>query len=82
VDTTAEDTLSPEQLALSDAMIAYWVNFAHTGDPNGPELPKWGQFDAASGSPVLALVPGEGGIAPFDFDAEHRYDFWAEHSLE
>jgi hypothetical protein len=45
-------------------------------------LPKWGQFDAASGSPVLALVPGEGGIAPFDFTAEHRYDFWAEHSLE
>lgn len=82
VGSTAEDTLNSEQLALTEAMIAYWANFAHTGDPNGADLPPWGQFDAASGAPVLSLAPGEGGIAPFDFDAEHRCGFWAEHGLE
>lgn len=82
VGSTAADTLSPEQLALADAMIAYWANFAHSGDPNGPDLPPWDQFDAAAGAPVLALALGESGIAPFDFAAEHRCAFWAEHGLE
>ena len=27
--------------ALSDAMVSYLVNFASTGDPNGPGLPVW-----------------------------------------
>src|ERR1019366_10151537 len=27
--------------ALAQAMGAYWVNFARTGDPNGAELPAW-----------------------------------------
>lgn len=82
VGTTAEETLTPKQLALSEAMIAYWANFAHTGDPNGAGLPAWDQFEAAANGPVLALAPGEGGIAPVDFVAGHRCDFWAEYGLE
>lgn len=35
-------------LAISDAMAAYWVNFAKHGDPNGEGMPAWPAFTEAN----------------------------------
>lgn len=36
---------SKENVAMSDTLMSYWVNFATTGDPNGGSLPTWPAFD-------------------------------------
>lgn len=57
---------------LSDAVQAYWTNFAKTGDPNGPGLPAWPKFDRASRRFMRFGLLGE--VAA---DANQRGDYCA-----
>lgn len=36
----------PKDQEVSRMMNTYWVNFAKSGDPNGPGLPKWPRYHA------------------------------------
>ena len=38
----------PEDQKLADLMSSYWVNFISKGNPNGPGLPAWPQFNRQS----------------------------------
>ena len=41
-------SLTPRDEQTARAANTYWANFAKTGDPNGPGLPTWPRYDAAS----------------------------------
>jgi para-nitrobenzyl esterase len=64
-------TLNPAQAALADQLIAYWSQFATTGNPNGGDLPQWPTFHGAN---AQSLAPGA--ITQVDVAAEHNCAFW------
>ncbi|QEO17973.1 carboxylesterase/lipase family protein [Acetobacter vaccinii] len=46
-----------EQESLMQTMSGYWLNFARVGNPNGPGLPYWPQYQTGSGK-VLRFAEG------------------------
>ena len=58
--------------SLRDAVSAYWINFARSGDPNGGELPLWPAFDVAD--PLALHFDTTIGVGAVPH--RERLDFW------
>ena len=52
VDTVGTDWQERDR-ELSRQIVGYWTNFAKTGDPNGPGLPRWPAYDSESHSTMV-----------------------------
>jgi para-nitrobenzyl esterase len=68
-----QKTVTPGDLAISDAMSTYWTNFAKRGDPNGNGLPHWPEFTDSKhpvmyfhNVPKVGVVPDENGLRVLD----------------
>ena len=57
-------TLSPEDQAVVRMAQSYWVNFAKTGDPNGPGLPAWPRHDPSKDLIFDFRPDGSAGAGP------------------
>jgi para-nitrobenzyl esterase len=78
--------LSAAQEELSETMIAYWTQFARSGDPNRfrphrlPE-PVWPRFEANDeDEDFQSLAPSAVGVEG-DFSTRHHCAFWAAHGI-
>jgi para-nitrobenzyl esterase len=67
---------TPGDHKVSETMMGYWTNFAKKGDPNGPGLPEWPQYEAGSGWRYLHFT-AEPYVTP-DKERE-RYEFLDTH---
>jgi para-nitrobenzyl esterase len=61
-----------EDRDVSELVSSYWVNFAKTGDPNGPGLPRWPAYSSKTGYQVMHL---QANSAATPDDRRDRYEF-------
>jgi para-nitrobenzyl esterase len=63
---------SQDDRKVADTLSSYWVNFARTGNPNGPGLPRWKAYDPKV---KQTMEIGER-FGPIAFPDSKRLDFW------
>ena len=71
--------LSPQQVKLSDQLVALWANFARTGNPNGDGNSEWPRYEVAPGHTAYYLAENIPALSTFtdaQFSAAHKCDFW------
>jgi len=61
-----------EDRKIADTMSSYWVNFARTGNPNGPGVPPWPAFE---GTTEAAMELGDH-FQPIPLPDKTKADFW------
>lgn len=72
----ASFTPEPEDEKLAETMSGYWVNFATTGNPNGPGLPEW----PAYGVEKEAFMEFGDTIQPGEHLLERECDFFERYN--
>jgi para-nitrobenzyl esterase len=70
--------LAPPQRRISDAMIAYWTNFAAKGDPNAPGLPAWPVYTSDDGGQMVMTFGADSVSADDGLYERAQCRFWAE----
>ena len=63
--------------SLARQMVAYWTNFAATGNPNGSGLPRWAPYSPGSDQFQSLTSAGSGSGPISNFASEHQCSFWA-----
>lgn len=63
---------SAEDHQIAEVMSGYWANFAATGDPNGPQTPRWPEYSPNSD----AVMEAGGGFGLIPVAEPSRLDFW------
>ncbi len=69
----------PADVAFSRQTQSYWINFAKSGDPNGPGLPHWPAFSASSPRVMYLDAHPHAGPVPnlSKLEVLDRYFSWA-----
>lgn len=63
--------LSPDQQALSNAMVSYWTTFARTGTPNSDNTREWPALN--NKETYLSLLPPQSELISLaEIDSEHQ----------
>jgi para-nitrobenzyl esterase len=72
-DTVSEKygaKLTARDAAVARTANAYWANFARTGDPNGPGLPRWPRYAAKTDQVLDFRADGSAHAGPDPLKAE------------